>query len=126
LDLLESSVASAATDFAIGLYGSDDPFGGLTIGSVDGSFSVVDWSGYPEGGAKPEGPFRMLEGQELKDAQAASKRTLDAIHRADPSLADLHHVHPIQFGGSPNGETIPLSRAAHAKFTRFGLGLQGL
>ncbi|MBP4139152.1 DUF6443 domain-containing protein [Flavobacterium geliluteum] len=29
-----------------------------------GSYSVVDWNGYPAGGVKPTGPFRLLEGEE--------------------------------------------------------------
>ncbi len=31
---------------------------------AEGSFSVFNWKGYPAGGIKPTGPFRLLEGAE--------------------------------------------------------------
>jgi hypothetical protein len=38
----------------------------------EGSFSISDWSGYPEGLPKPEGPFRLIEGSEYDAARKAA------------------------------------------------------
>ena len=87
---------------------------------IEGLFSIWDWSGYPEGGPKPEGPVRLLDGssEEYKAADKASGAARKAAHAADSALdgLDLHHVHPIQFGGNPAGPMIPLTRAEHAPY----------
>ncbi|RME56046.1 HNH endonuclease [Candidatus Parcubacteria bacterium] len=92
-----------------------------TIDNVEeGSFSIIDWAGYPNG-PKPEGPFRILEGEEYEKARKAANSVNRAMHRANPSLQGLqiHEIHPIKFGGSPTDLTnkIPLTRPEHAQYT---------
>ncbi len=36
---------------------------------AEGSFSVFNWKGYPAGGVKPTGPFRLLEGNRVYYSQ---------------------------------------------------------
>ncbi len=46
----------------------------------EGSFSIIDWTGYPEHLPKPKGPFRLLQKQEYK----AARRSADTrIYRID-------------------------------------------
>jgi len=73
------------------------------VGLPEGSFSIVDWKGYPAGVPKPSGPFRLLGGAEYAAARDAANRANAAMHRVDPSLRGqhIHEVHPVKFGGSP-------------------------
>lgn len=84
---------------------------------------MVDWSGYPEGGEKLEGPFRVLEGQEQTTARNAANRANGQIHRADPSLAgkEIHEIHSVKFGRDPTSlaNKVPLSPSEHRAFTTF-------
>jgi hypothetical protein len=83
-------------------------------------FQIDDWTGYPDG-PRPEGPFRILEGDEYKTARDAANRANRAIHRADPSLADkqIHEVHPVKFNGDPvdPSNKVPVSPQEHAAYT---------
>jgi hypothetical protein len=87
---------------------------------VEGSFSIINWEGYP-GGPKPTGPFRIVEGQEYESARESANQANQAMHRADPSLAgkQIHEVHPVKFGGSPTnpGNKIALTPQEHAAYT---------
>jgi LysM repeat protein len=69
-----------------------------------GEFSVLDWTGYPEGVPTPEGPFRLLEGSEYDAARNAANAANKAI-RADQDLigqpVDVHEIQPVKFGGDP-------------------------
>jgi RHS repeat-associated protein len=56
---------------------------------ADGSFSITDFSGYPEGLPKPDGPFRLLEGSEYDAARSAANQANRAMHAADPTLDGL-------------------------------------
>ncbi len=82
------------------LSGEPPSLGLLPSDLPDGSFSISDWSGYPDGILKPEGPFRLIEGEEYAAARNAANY---AIRNADPSLAgkQIHEIQPIKFVGSP-------------------------
>ncbi|MCK4261257.1 MAG: hypothetical protein KAX49_19950 [Halanaerobiales bacterium] len=86
----------------------------------DGSFKITNWDGYPDG-SKPQGPFKILEGEEYDVARKAANNANRKIHRQNPALKgkDIHEIHPVKFGGSPTdlSNKIPLSRKEHAKFT---------
>lgn len=85
-----------------------------------GEFSISDWSDYP-GEKKPKGPFRLLEGQEYKNARKAANNANRKIHRKDPRAKgkEIHEVHPVKFGGSPtdSANKIYLDPAEHRKYT---------
>ena len=70
---------------------------------AEGSFSVFNWRGYPAGGVKPTGPFRLLDGDEYIAARNLANKTNAALHQANPQLKGLqiHEIHPVKFGGSP-------------------------
>lgn len=89
----------------------------------NGEVEVTDWEGYPENGPKPDGKLRLIDGDEYQQARTAANNENAAIHRNNPALKgkDIHEVHPVKFGGSPtdHANKIPLSRAEHAKYTRF-------
>ncbi len=68
-----------------------------------GSFSIIDWSGYPKGYPRPAGPFRLIEGGEY-DSARASANSINRNLRNSMGLTDkvqIHEIHPIKFGGSP-------------------------
>jgi filamentous hemagglutinin len=83
-----------------------------------GSFSISDWSGYPAGVPRPQGPFRLVEGAEYDTARALAKKANAAIRR-DQGLAgqavDVHEIQPVKFGGSPTdpANKIIISRDLH-------------
>ena len=106
------------------------PFLGIpdAAAAPEGSFSIVDWSGYPANLPKPTGPFRLLEGAEYDAARAAANQANRVIHGADSALDGLqvHEIQPVKFGGSP---TDPLSKIAltpqqHATVTTWWNQLQ--
>jgi hypothetical protein len=88
---------------------------------AEGSFSIIDWSGYPANLPKPAGPFRLLEGAEYADARAAANTANRQIHASDQVLAgqQIHEIQPVKFGGSPTdaANKIPLAPADHAPAT---------
>jgi toxin YxiD len=89
-----------------------------------GEFSIANWSGYPEGIPKPEGPFRVVEGEEYTTARDLANRTNSALHRSDPAKyagKDIHEIQPVKFGGSPTNlaNKVALTRSQHAKYTTF-------
>jgi RHS repeat-associated protein len=89
--------------------------------SGQGEFTIGDWNGYPEGIPRPQGPFRLLEGEEYEAARQAANKANAQLHRTDPSAAGkhIHEIHPVKFGGSPTdpANKVYLSPAEHAKFT---------
>jgi RHS repeat-associated protein len=89
--------------------------------ALDGSFSIIDWTGYPTNLPRPAGPFRILEGGEYAAARRAANRANQAMHQADPSIAgmDIHEIHPVKFGGSPTDPSnkIVLRRPDHVPAT---------
>jgi hypothetical protein len=88
-----------------------------------GSFSIRDWSGYPEGLAKPQGPFRLIEGAEYKAARNAANAANRAMHQANPALKGLqiHEIQPVRFGGSPinPANKVPLTPPVHSQYTNW-------
>jgi hypothetical protein len=93
---------------------------GLSVS--EGEFSIIDWSGYPEGPApRPTGPFRILTGEEYEIARSTANRINTTLHRSYPSLQGLaiHEIHPVKFGGSPVdlSNKIALITADHARYT---------
>jgi hypothetical protein len=69
-----------------------------------GEFSIVNWTGYPAGVPRPQGPFKIIDGAEYDAARAAANRTNNAI-RQDQGLVgqpvDIHEVQPVKFNGDP-------------------------
>lgn len=100
--------------------------GGDGLNFVDeGSFSVLDWQGYPTVGnvPKPTGPFRLLEGAEYSAALKLKNAANAALHNNNPALKGLHihEIHPVKFGGSPTDilNKIFLTQPQHAPYTSF-------
>ncbi len=90
----------------------------------EGSFSVSDWTGYPRGGPKPSGLFRLLEGAEYNAARTSANSTNAAMRRANPSFykgLQIHEVNPVKFSGSPTqlSNKIFLTPGEHARYTTF-------
>jgi hypothetical protein len=70
----------------------------------EGSFDIIDWSGYPEGVPKPQGPFRLVEGQEYDAARDAANKANSAIRKEQGLVGkpvQVHEIKPVKFGGSP-------------------------
>jgi hypothetical protein len=71
---------------------------------AEGSFSIIDWRGYPEGMPRPTGPMRVISGEEYKaarEATNAANATIRAGNGLEGSGYDIHEIQPVQFGGSP-------------------------
>ncbi|WP_438016236.1 RHS repeat-associated core domain-containing protein [Sorangium sp. So ce315] len=89
----------------------------------EGSFSIIDWTGYPAGAPRPTGPFRLLNGPEYAEARSAANATNQKLHAADPRLNGLqiHEISPVKFGGSPTdlSNKIAVTQAEHAPLTTF-------
>lgn len=98
---------------------------GIRGSDISGDFSDIDFSEYPtEGGVpQPTGDFRVLEGEEYKQALKEKNAANTAMHKEDASIAgkDLHEVHPVKYGGSPTdpANKIALERATHVKYSSF-------
>jgi hypothetical protein len=81
-----------------------------------GSFSIIDWSGYPQNLSRPKGPFRLLEGDEYEASRTAANsinRKLRRANRPAYSGMEIHEIHPVKFGGHPtdmaNKVTVPIA-----------------
>ncbi|UOE51297.1 DUF6443 domain-containing protein [Mucilaginibacter sp. SMC90] len=90
----------------------------------NGSFSVSNWEGYPSGGPKPKGPFRLIEGTEYDNARKLANKTNKGIRAANPDALkglQIHEVKPIKFDGSPvdMANKIFLTPKEHAQYTNF-------
>ncbi len=86
----------------------------------EGTFSISDWAGYPEGVPKPDGPFRLLKGAEYDAARKAANKQNAKIRLAGDlkgELVDIHEVHPVKFAGSPidPANKLILDRNIHRK-----------
>ena len=99
------------------------PPGAKSPVSVEGEFSIRDWSGYPSNPnvPQPQGPFRILSGEEYAQALDAKRVANAALHDADPSLTGLHihEIQPVKWGGSPTdlANKVTLPRSVHSEFT---------
>lgn len=89
----------------------------------DGEIEITDWEGYPEGGPKPDGKLKLLEGDDYDAARKAANTENARLHRDNPSYKgkDIHEIHPVKFGGSPTdgSNKMVLPRREHSKYTRF-------
>jgi RHS repeat-associated protein len=79
---------------------------GAGAGALDGSFSItkLGWQGYPAGMPKPQGPFRLLQGEEYASARAAANNANKKISSnlgLKNKFVDVHEINPVKFGGSP-------------------------
>lgn len=105
----EAAAAEAAAEAKLAGAAADFP---------PGSFSVSDWSSYPAGVPRAQGPFRIIEGTEYREALAA-KKAANRIYRSENGIVgpewEVHEIQPIKFGGSPTDPTnkIVLSRDVH-------------
>jgi len=86
-----------------------------------GSFSIIDWRGYPSNLPRPAGPFRLVENPEYDAARKAANKVNADLHKANPALQGkvVHEIHPVKFGGSPTelaNKTI-LTQKDHAPAT---------
>ncbi len=97
----------------------------------EGSFSIVDWSGYPEGVARPTGPFRLLPDEEYEVSRRAANAANQAYRQTSPDITraqQVHELHPVKFGGHP---TDPANKVVvdydptHKALNRFWRRLQG-
>lgn len=89
-----------------------------------GTFSIRDWSGYPQGPApQPSGPFRLLNGVEYEQARKAADQANRMMHGENPALDGLriHEIQPVKFGGSPTdpANKIALSPSVHNLYTNW-------
>ena len=82
-----------------------------------GEFSVADWTGYPAGVPKPQGPFRLLGGEEYQAARKAADAANKALRKDIQYVGqfDIHEIQPVKFNGSPSSvdNKIILDRAVH-------------
>ena len=98
---------------------------GLKLRSqTSGPFSVRDWTGYPGTLPQPEGPFRLLTGEEYLAARRAADAANAALRAANPARYEgkqIHEIHPVKFGGSPTdvSNKVVLTPGEHAPFTAF-------
>ncbi len=96
-----------------------------------GSFSIINWTGYPPGPAPvPTGPFKLLEGEEYKIAREVANQTNRILHTTNPSLDGLviHEIQPIKIGGSPTElvNKIFVTPQIHAQYTNWWNNIQKL
>lgn len=92
-------------------------------GSKSDAFYIDDWTGYPDELPRPEGPFRIIDGDEYDVARKLANSTNSKIHSNRPDLKGLqiHEMHPVKFGGSPIDidNKIALTPKEHAKYTTY-------
>jgi len=96
---------------------------------LDGSFSILNWEGYPAELPKPEGPFRLLNGGEYKDARQAANAINDAIRETNNMRGvpyEIHELQPVKFGGSPTDplNKIGIPKDLHSNVTQWWNALQ--
>ena len=89
--------------------------------SDNGDIEVTDWKDYPEGQPKPQGPLKLVDGDDYVKVRKEANNANRNIHKSNPSLKgkDIHEVKPVKWGGSPTdlSNKIPLPRSEHAKLT---------
>ena len=76
----------------------------------------------------PEGPFRLIQGEEYQAARNAANKANCKMRAADPSLEaqQIHHLQPVKFGGDPIGieNKLPLDQTEHRVLTNWWNQLQ--
>jgi len=72
---------------------------------ADGTFSVSDWTDYPDGVPRPPqgSTFRLISGGEYQDARRLANNTNARLRRSGvvPSGFEIHEIIPVKYGGSP-------------------------
>jgi len=106
-----------------------DPDNFQTPNYPAGTFSIRDWSGYPEGSVpQPSGPFRLLSGNEYEQARRAADQANRMMHGENRALDGLriHEIQPVKFGGSPTdpANKIALPPSVHSQYTNWWNQLQ--
>jgi len=98
---------STATDFSLSESTTVSRFESSftsTSANLDGSFSILNWEGYPSNIPKPKGPFKLIAGDEYAAARTAADKANGRL-RVNLNLrnsgVDIHEVIPVKFGGSP-------------------------
>lgn len=87
---------------------------------AEGSFSITEagFKGYPKGVARPNGPFRLIDGAEYSAARKAANSANSSMRRSQGLVGkavDIHEIQPVKFGGSATGagNKVILDRALH-------------
>jgi hypothetical protein len=117
------AVVGAVAGKAMG--GGGAPRAGAAQASIaEGSFSIIDWSGYPANIPRPTGPFRLLTGAEYELARGLANRANAQLRRANPggyAGSEIHELHPVKFAGDPEGLTnkVALPTPIHRTMTVF-------
>ncbi|EEE35103.1 putative filamentous hemagglutinin [Rhodobacteraceae bacterium KLH11] len=87
----------------------------------DGTFSVSDWKGYPNGVPRPpEGTtYRLLTRTEYNDARKLANNTNRKLRKEWNVSADhqIHEIVPVKYGGSPTdpANKIVIPKSLHEK-----------
>ena len=94
------------------------------LADAKGSFSVIDWRGYPDGIPKPEGPVNPIFGQTYARARQAANNANRAYRRANAKATDgkqIHEIKPVKMGGSPDdpANKVPVDPATHTQLNTF-------
>jgi hypothetical protein len=112
---VESALASDAAPAIVDTGSSVTADATTTL--ADGSFSISDWNGYPDYLPMPEGPFRLLKGEEYEAARSAADAANRALRAENPGLQgwEIHEIQPVKFGGSPTAidNKFPLPPSVH-------------
>ncbi len=112
--------AGTAEDLDLGKTGMDAMQDGDEPLAPGEEFDINDWSGYPKG-PKPNGPFRLVEGEEYDRARADANAANHQLHLDNPSLQgkEIHEIKPVKFGGSPTDidNKMALTHKQHQEYT---------
>jgi hypothetical protein len=126
--LLTSEIGGEAADEAeVASFAGRNPFSSVETYET-GSFSIRDWTGYPEGYPKPSNPVRIVSGEEYETNFALKKVANRDLHIENPSWKGfhIHEIQPIKFGGDPvdPANKILLLPEEHYRFNAFWNRLQ--
>jgi hypothetical protein len=96
----------------------------------NGSFSIINWEGYPAGAIKPSGTFISIEGAEYNTARAVANQTNRILGNNNPWVRaeglQFHEIQPVKFGGSPTdiSNKMLVTQQEHIQYTNFWNNLQ--
>ncbi|MFA0814297.1 MAG: hypothetical protein ACC608_00745 [Anaerofustis sp.] len=62
-------------------------------------FAIHQWDDYPDG-PRPEGPFKLIDGEEYVNARKAANKANKSLHRNNPESKgkQYHEIHTVKFG----------------------------
>jgi hypothetical protein len=78
--------------------------GAFNAGRARSTFSIADWSGYPAGVPRPNGPFWLREGADYEAARGDANLANRALRKLMGVVGDpveVHEIQPVKFGGNP-------------------------